>query len=157
VRAADGKTPGARSESAEPPWGDAGREVLDAAERRVAASDYPGAVLDAFPRVMVDVERSYGVRFPRHWTGRDVVAHGLRSDTGSLPDLLVRLYELYEPVRYGTAHDRTPGELIPLLRELYARTALRALPAARPGPRPGRRAPSGGSPGPGGGSGGPDG
>ena len=136
MRAADGHAPSAPTDATERPIGASGRSVVAEAERHLATEDYSAAVLEAFPRVMTDVARAYGTHFPAHWTARDVIAHGLRSDTGALPDLLRSLYELYEPVRYGPAARPTNGALLSLLERVYARTALHSLPLASPGSHP---------------------
>ncbi len=110
-----------------PESGDPG--TLAEVERLLAAADYPQAVLVAFRRVMVDVQRAYGTRFPSHWTGRDVLAHGLRADSGNLRSLLLELYGLYEPVRFGPPSDPEPAVLRELVRRIYAET-----PIGRPAP-----------------------
>jgi hypothetical protein len=98
-----------------------------AVDKRLAAGDVAGAVRAAFPLVMMDVQRAYGVTFPPHWTSRDVLAHGLRPDMGRLPDLLLQLHALYEPVRFGTERDWVAGDVRGLVVRIYTETSLRAL------------------------------
>lgn len=101
----------------------------------LARSEYAKAVLTAFPLVMIDVQRAFGTTFPPHWTGRDVLAHGLRPDSGNLPTLLYSLYRLYEPVRFGRESDWEPGDLREIVKRIYAETAVgkrRAPPPPRP-------------------------
>jgi hypothetical protein len=124
--------PGDRTgDSAEPRDCPALREI----DKFLARSEYAKAVLAAFPLVMIDVQRAFGTTFPPHWTGRDVLAHGLRPDSGNLASLLYSLYRLYEPVRFGRESDWTPGDLRGIVRRIYAETAVgrrRAPPS--PGP-----------------------
>lgn len=121
------------------------------ADRRLAQSDFAGAVRVAFPLVMIDLQWVYNLSFPRHWTARDVLAHGLRSDMGRLPDLLFQFYEIYEPIRYGQEQDWVRGDLREILRRIYTETGLRNRGAQSEGRRtlppetfsvvpPGRRA-----------------
>jgi len=99
--------------------------AISQAEKFLSRGDFGGAVRVAFPLVMVDVQWVYNLAFPRHWTSRDVLAHGLRPDMGRLPDLLFQLYQLYEPVRYGQERDWVRGDLREILRRIYSDTALR--------------------------------
>ncbi|HXY47676.1 MAG TPA: hypothetical protein VEK13_07280 [Thermoplasmata archaeon] len=113
--------PGERTgDPAEPGDFPALREI----EKFLAKSEYSKAVLAAFPLVMVDVQRAFGTTFPPHWTGRDVLAHGLRPDSGNLPSLLYSLYRLYEPVRFGRESDWTPGDLRGIVQRIYAETPV---------------------------------
>lgn len=104
-----------------------GGELVAEVDRRMGIGDYAGAVGTAFLGVVADLERAYGLRIPPSWTDRDVVVHGLRTDMGQLPDLVLRLYELYEPVRYGPPRDWPHGDPAALLREIYGQTSLRSL------------------------------
>jgi hypothetical protein len=119
-----------------------GSELISEVERRMRAGDFAGAVQTAFLGVLADLERAYGLRVPPNWTDRDVLAHGLRTDMGQLPDLLFRLYELYEPIRYGQYRDWIREDPVALLHEIYGRTSMRSLtpgpdrPAAVPAPPP---------------------
>jgi hypothetical protein len=98
--------------------------VLREIDRHIARSDYAAAVLAAFPLVMKDVERAFGTPFPSHWTARDVLAHGLRSDVGNLPTLLFQLYTLYEPIRFGRESDWVQGDVREIVRRIYTDTVL---------------------------------
>jgi hypothetical protein len=111
--------------------------ALTEVEKSLARSDYRGAVLAVFPLVMVDVERAFGTEFPAHWTARDVLAHGIRGDSGNLPSLLLELYALYEPVRFGQESDWVRGDVLELVRRIYSETALgkrREPPISSPPP-----------------------
>lgn len=108
---------GVPSDVAEPP---ALREI----DRYLGEGEYSKAVLAAFPLVMVDVQRAFGAAFPAHWTARDVLAHGLRTDAGNLPTLLIDLYRIYEPVRFGRESDHVEGDVRETVRRIYAETVL---------------------------------
>jgi len=138
--------PGDPSESSA---GSADPAALREVDKYLAKSEYAKAVLTAFPLVMNDVQRAFGTTFPAHWTARDVLAHGLRPDSGNLPSLLYALYRLYEPVRFGKESDWTAGDLRGIVQRIYAETAVgkrRAPPAPSswslplPGSVPGRPA-----------------
>jgi len=112
--------------------------AMEEVERHLSRSDFGGALRAVFPLVMVDVQRVYGLSFPPHWTARDVLAHGLRTDMGRLPDLLFQLYSMYEPIRYGLERDWVRGDVREIVRRIYSETGLRSLleapPAASVGP-----------------------
>lgn len=108
--------------------------TFEEVERFLARGDNAGAVRTAFPLVMNDVQAVYGLGFPPHWTARDVLAHGLRTDMGRLPDLLFQLYSMYEPVRYGLPRDWVSGDVREILRRIYAETGLRSATGSAPEP-----------------------
>ncbi len=122
--------PGDRTGDAAEPGGPLALREID---KFLAKGEYAKAVLAAFPLVMIDVQRAFGTTFPLHWTGRDVLAHGLRRDSGNLPSLLYSLYRLYEPVRFGRESDWAPGDLREIVRRIYAETAV-GRPRATPPP-----------------------
>ncbi len=137
-------SPSSRDRTATPA-APAPKSVLEEVDACLARGEYPRAVRTAFTRVMLDVQESFGTRFPAHWTARDVLAHGLRPDSGSLSTLLFELYRLYEPIRFGQASDVVQGDVREIARRLYAETPIgrRTTPAtptrawpATPGPTP---------------------
>jgi len=101
--------------------------AVEEVEMHLSRADFGGAVRAALPLIMVDVQRAYDLSFPPHWTARDVLAHGLRSDMGGLPDLLFQLYSLYEPVRYGLEKDWVRGDVRDIVRRIYTETSLRSV------------------------------
>jgi len=101
--------------------------ALEEVERHLSRSDFGGAVRAVFPLVMVDVQRVFGLSFAPHWTARDVLAHGLRTDMGRLPDLLFQLYSMYEPIRYGLERDWVQGDVRDVVRRIYSDTGLRSV------------------------------
>jgi len=96
----------------------------------MGSGDFSGAVRTAFLGALADLEKAFGLRVPSNWTDRDVIAYGLRNDMGQLPDLMFRLYALYEPIRYGQFSDWIREDPVALLRAIYGRTSLSSL--ARP-------------------------
>ncbi len=111
--------------------------AVEVATAALARGDYPGAVRAAFPLVVQDVEEAFGRPFPRHWTDRDIIVHGLRPDSGNLPSLMLDLYLLYEPVRYGDPREPGSGDLAGALQRLYTDSVLARWKASNP---PGSRA-----------------
>ena len=94
--------------------------VLTETKRLLVRGDYRKAVLFAYPTVLNDVERAYGVAFSPNWTHEEILERGLPQGTERLPEFLRGLYRLYEPVRYGRdvrAHD---DRLVSLLQSIYA-------------------------------------
>ena len=121
-------SPQDRTALAPPP---APKPALEEVDACLARGEYARAVRTAFTRAMLDVQEAFGTRFPAHWTARDVLAHGLRPDSGSLSTLLFELYRLYEPIRFGQASDVIQGDVREIVRRLYAETPIgrRAAPA----------------------------
>jgi hypothetical protein len=97
------------------------------AERRLADGEYSRAVADGFHRVVLDVQKAYGLSLPAQWTHRQFLAEFLRPDMGILTEKVVRLYRVYEPVRYGTESDWVRADLIALLQDVYAEPPMRDL------------------------------
>ncbi|MGA8664566.1 MAG: hypothetical protein WB809_05830 [Thermoplasmata archaeon] len=90
----------------------------------LAVGEYASAVRDGFRSAVEDTVRAFGLVVPPSRTDRQIVTVMLRPDMGKLPDLLPRLYELYEPVRFGGLSKGDGGPLLAVLRTLYAETAL---------------------------------
>jgi hypothetical protein len=101
--------------------------VVVEAEKRLAQAQYARAVGDAYHRVVLDLQRAYGLSLPAQWTHREFLSDFLRDDMGVLTSRVNRLYELYEPVRYGTESDWAKGDLIELLRQIYEEPSMRNL------------------------------
>jgi hypothetical protein len=101
--------------------------VITEAERRLAQGDYPRAVSDAYHRVVLDLQKAYGLTLPAQWTHREFLSDFLRDDMGILTSRVARLYRMYEPIRYGGTADSTAGDLVDLLRQIYAEPPMRDL------------------------------
>jgi hypothetical protein len=97
------------------------------AERELAAGHYHRAVGDGYHRVVLDLQKAYGLALPPQWTHRQFLSEFLRDDMGILTTLVARLYRLYEPVRYGTAADWTSEDPVPILRLIYTEPPMREL------------------------------
>jgi hypothetical protein len=108
--------------------------VITEAEKRLSQGQYARAVADAYHRVVLDVQKAYGLTLPAQWTHREFLSDFLREDMGVLTTRVERLYRMYEPVRYGTEGDWTKGDLIDLLLQIYDEPPMRDL--YRPPPRP---------------------
>jgi hypothetical protein len=110
--------------------------VIVEAEMRLSVGNYARAVSDAYHRVVLDLQKAYGLSLPAQWTHREFLSEFLREDMGILTTRVARLYQLYEPVRYGTATDRPSGDLLDLLHQIYDEPPMRDLylrsPAAPP-------------------------
>jgi hypothetical protein len=129
-----------QSGSAGPPSRRAGASVtptaataVDVFEAALARGDGPGAVRAVFPLVVRDVEAAFGTTFPPFWTDRDIVSMGLRPDSGILPSLMLDLYALYEPIRYGRDSFPDTSAAVGLVRRIYSETPLGRSRPAVPG------------------------
>jgi hypothetical protein len=85
------------------------------------------AIRLAYTTAEADVLRAFGLKLPRQWTHRELLAKYLRPDMGYLVVLMPRLYALYEPVRYGRPGPASGATLLDLLRALYKDPAFRRL------------------------------
>jgi hypothetical protein len=117
--------------------------VLTETKRLLARREYEKAVLYAYPAVLLDVERAYGVQFSPNWTHEEVLVHGMRPGMERLPEFLLVLYRLYEPVRYGRNVPAQGDSLVGALQsiyshrpmwELYKELLLSGNPSASPDP-----------------------
>ncbi|MCI4364532.1 MAG: hypothetical protein L3K10_00485 [Thermoplasmata archaeon] len=105
--------------------------VLAEVATTLSKGDFAGAVSHAYHRVILDLQRAYGLSLPAQWTHREFLRKYLRRDMGPLPALVGRFYGLYEPVRYGTEADWVRSDLQELLAQIYTEPPLRGLYTAR--------------------------
>jgi hypothetical protein len=116
--------------------------VLTEVKRRLGRQDLAGAVLYAYPAVVEDLARAYGVELPPGYSHEEILRRGFTSEMAPLADFFDRLYRLYAPVRYGGRSPPGTGEdLLELLQSLYAADPMWRL-YVRPG-EPGPTDPSG--------------
>jgi hypothetical protein len=101
------------------------------AERDLAEGNYDHAVREAYHRVVLDLQKAYGLSLPAQWTHRQFLTEFLRDDMGILTTLVDRLYRLYEPVRYGTRPDWLSEDPVQILTLIYTEPSMRDL--YRPG------------------------
>ncbi|MCI4352733.1 MAG: PKD domain-containing protein [Thermoplasmata archaeon] len=106
--------------------------ILDV-RRFLEVGDDKQAVLWAFESVLAELSIRLGTPVPAHATYRDRLAAGGQRGRGQLPELVERLYRLYEPVRYGPAAAPVTDDLIPLLTMIYHEPPFedQPLPAER--------------------------
>ncbi|MCI4343360.1 MAG: hypothetical protein L3J92_04500 [Thermoplasmata archaeon] len=105
------------------------------AERDLADGQYDRAVREAYHRVVLDLQKAYGLSLPAQWTHREFLSDFLRNDMGILTTLVAQLYRLYEPVRYGVRSDWLTEDPLPILHLIYNEPAMRDLyRVASPGP-----------------------
>lgn len=101
--------------------------ILAATQEKLAQGQYAAAVAAAYHRVVLDLQKAYGLSLPAQWTHREFLSEYLRDDMGEVTVLVERLYRLYEPVRYGSSADWSTGDVLGLLRAIYAEPAMRDL------------------------------
>jgi len=119
--------------------------VLDNAQALLLKGEYGRAVSDSYHRVVLDLQKAYGLTLPAQWTHREFLSDFLREDMGVVTTRVAGLYRLYEPVRYGRESDWARGDLMDLLRQIYEESSMRNLYLGRPGP-PTRTKPPGDDP-----------
>ncbi len=89
-----------------------------------AHGDAAAAVRRAYPWALAETIRSFGLMVPESLTHRAVLREFLREDMGRLCELLPRLYDLYEPARFGGSMTEGPDTVVALVRQLCAETPL---------------------------------
>jgi len=97
--------------------------ILTETKRRIYRGDVAGALRYAYPLVLEDVQKAYGVTFPPEWTHEEILRAGLPPGAGVVAEFLPRLYRLYAPARYSGDTPLPPEagtEAIEVLRSLYS-------------------------------------
>ena len=97
--------------------------ILTEMKRRLVRGDVADALRYAYPLVLEDVEKAYGVGFPPEWTHEEILRLGIPPGAGPVGEFLPRLYRLYAPARYGPnprLTDADGAEALELLRSIYA-------------------------------------
>jgi hypothetical protein len=97
--------------------------ILTETKRRIFRGDVAGALRYAYPLVLEDVQKAYGVTFPPEWTHEEILRHGIPAQAGPIAEFLGQLYRLYAPARYSDGAGLAPEagmEAIELLRSIYA-------------------------------------
>ena len=107
--------------------------VLDNAQALLLKGEYGRAVSESYHRVVLDLQKAYGLSLPAQWTHREFLSDFLREDMGVVTTRVAGLYRLYEPVRYGTETDWARGDLLDLLHQIYEEPSMRNLYVGRPG------------------------
>jgi hypothetical protein len=95
--------------------------VLTEVKRRLAHDQVAAALEYAYPQVLTDLQRAYGVEFPPGFSHEDIVDRGFSEPMQPFRVFIDRLYRLYAPVRYG--HRAPPGtgeEVLELVQSLYS-------------------------------------
>ncbi len=97
--------------------------LLAETKRRIFGGDVAGALRYAYPLVLDDLQRAYGVQFPPDWTHEEILRGGLPPGAGPIGEFLPRLYRLYGQARYGSGAELTEADglaAVELLRSIYA-------------------------------------
>jgi hypothetical protein len=95
--------------------------VLTELKRLLGREDPAGALRYAYPKVVEDLARAYGVAIPVGLTHEEIVRRAFTEAMRPQLDFFDRLYRLYAPVRYG---ERAPPagaeEIFETVQSLYA-------------------------------------
>lgn len=97
--------------------------ILTETKRRIYRGDVAGALRYAYPLVLEDLQKAYGLSFPPEWTHEEILRLGLPRGAGPVEEFLPRLYRLYAPARYGLARTSPAvdgAEAVELLRSIYS-------------------------------------
>lgn len=95
--------------------------VLTDAKRRMLQQDVAGALRNAYPKLLEDLQRAYGVEFPPGFSHEEILARGFTEPMRPLTEFFDRFYRLYAPVRFGgRMPDDRGNEVLELLRSLYS-------------------------------------
>ncbi|MCI4360402.1 MAG: DUF4129 domain-containing protein [Thermoplasmata archaeon] len=101
--------------------------VITETKRLWSIGERPSAIRFAYAGALTDVQRAFGIEFPPDWTHEDILERGVSREMGSVPDFLVQLLRLYEPVRYGPG-TAPPGQSPePILLSIYAHPKMWGL------------------------------
>jgi hypothetical protein len=112
--------------------------VLTEVKRRLGRNDIAGALLLAYPAVVADLGRAYGVDFPEGFSHEEILAKRFNEAMSPMAEFFDRLYRLYAPVRFGG--QLPPGSadvVLELVQSLYSaepmwRLYVTTLPPAEP-------------------------
>jgi len=108
----------ASSPPPEPRW-------LTETRRLLQQGENSEAVCWAFESVLAELSAKSPTPIPSSTTYRDFVVAGFGGELGQLPDLLDRLYRMYEPVRYGMEPPPDSHDLLQLLVQIIERPPFR--------------------------------
>jgi hypothetical protein len=97
---------------------------------QMANGSVAAAMSAAFRAVVRDVERAFRLSIPTGWTDREIVTQWGVVRTNStaatrsfvpaeLRDMVLRLYAMYEPVRFGPPGTPLRGDPVAILQSIY--------------------------------------
>ncbi|MFZ1024336.1 MAG: hypothetical protein WAN87_09390 [Thermoplasmata archaeon] len=124
---------------------------------QMANGSLAAAMSTAFRAVVRDVERAFRLSIPTGWTDREIVTQWGVVRTNSpaatrsfvpaeLRDMVLRLYAMYEPVRFGPPGTPLRGDPVAVLQSIYTFPPMWRLyigPLGPLEPAPGEKAPDG--------------
>ncbi len=110
--------------------------VLTEVKRRLGREELAQAVLYAYPKVVEDLARGYGVEIPPGYSHEEILTKCFTETMVPWAGFFDRLYRIYAPIRYGErAPTGTPEDLLELLQSLYgAEPMWRLYVASATGP-----------------------
>ena len=112
--------------------------VLTEVKRRIGRGDVSGALLYAYPKVLEDLPRAYGIEVAAGDVHEELMGRRVTPEMAPVAEFFDRLYTLYAPVRFGERPaNGSSKDLVEVLKSLYAaepmwRLYLTALPNSAP-------------------------
>jgi hypothetical protein len=113
--------------------------ILTEVKRRLGRNDVAGALLLAYPKVVEDLGRAYGVEFPEGYSHEEILEKRFNAEMRPMAEFFDRLYRLYAPVRFGKRPNPGSGDLVlELMQSLYSAQPMwhlyvTTLPSGAPG------------------------
>ncbi|MGI0052671.1 MAG: hypothetical protein ACRECR_00215 [Thermoplasmata archaeon] len=95
--------------------------VLTETKRRLLRGEVAEALRYAYPRVVADLERAYGVEFPPGFSHEEILERGFTEPMRPLTEFFDRFYRYYAPVRFGGRAPSSEGDqVLEIVRSLYS-------------------------------------
>jgi len=86
-------------------------KILERVERKVSEVRLREAVLTEFPKILDVAVKIDGTNIEASLTAYEAISHGLTKIPEDAKDVLMTLYQIYEPVRFGNALPSPEGGL----------------------------------------------
>ncbi|MCI4328382.1 MAG: hypothetical protein L3J86_02245 [Thermoplasmata archaeon] len=109
--------------------------TLTEVKRRLGRNDVAGALLYAYPKIVEDLGRAYGVDFPEGFSHEEILAKRFNAEMAPMAEFFDRLYRLYAPVRFGRHPTPHAADIVlELVQSLYSPEPMLRLYVTNLGP-----------------------
>lgn len=111
--------------------------ILTEVKRRLGRNDVAGALLYAYPKIVEDLGRAYGVDFPEGFSHEEILTKRFNAEMAPMAEFFDRLYRLYAPVRFGRHPTPHSADIVlELVQSLYSPEPMWRLYVTNLGPSP---------------------